>query len=624
LNSIDRDGNKTTSNGGQFSIWGAGIGSSTPQNGANVLLYDTFYPDLFTGRASLSIPIWTPAGRNGMAPSLGLTYSSKIADGLLGDVQSPWVGMGWNVDTLEIARKITNGDCNPCGNGSYGYENSFLLLINGTGHELIPDGTTPGRYHTKTESFLYIQRHNDDLGNNIPAAQNASGEWWEVVQRDGTRLRLGWNADSEQLAAMAGYPGAASGTWSALGYAGHATDVVAFRWHVDRVTDTHGNQMNTAYFEESRAVAGTSTTYDRASYLDTITYTSHTSGNPAPGYSVSFVRESRGGNEVPLSPTDWDNWDTFRLDRIEVKHGANVVRTYDLGYEVRPYTDDNVSWQTTVLTSLAISGDVDSLPTMTFSYVDQDNRANCGTGCQEWAYPRLASVLNGWGSTTTYSYGNDARPSTSWYNWRVETLDISDGVNASPMKTLYSYSTPCYNDPTAGWCNAGNTGELIGYGQTTATTKDFDGTTTLGISIQNFHTDEQKVGRVYQVQNQNASGATLSQINTSYTVFTSGLPSGGHFTYANATEGFLNGARVSRTEYQYDPVTGNLTQVKEFDGTPTLYRQTDYEYDQHLSLGLDSEHRLQTFSQGCYRNDPFRTTVWLRRQPARQRLTRCG
>jgi RHS repeat-associated protein len=575
------DAGTVTTEIGSFSTLGGGIGSSTPQNGANILQYDNPYPDLFMGRVSYSLPIWTPPGRNGMAPSLRLTYSSGTANGVLGDIQAPWVGMGWNIDTVEIIRKITNGNCDPCGNGAYGYENKFMLLLNGTGYELIPDGTTPGRYHTKIESFLYIQLHNDDLGNNAPTAANTSGEWWEVVQRDGTRFRLGWNADSEQLAAMAGYPGAATGTWSSLGYAGHATDVVALRWRVDLVTDTHGNQMSFAYFEENRPVAGASANYDRASYIDTITYTSHMSGNPNPGYSVLFVRESRGGNEVPQSPNDWDDWDGYRLDRIEVKYGQSVVRTYDLGYEVRNYNDDDKSWQTTVLTSVNTSGDGTNAPAINFNYTDKENRANCGTGCQEWAYPRLESVSNGLGSTLTYTYGNDARPSTSWYNWRVESVEVADGVNPSPVRTNFAYNLPCYDDPTAGWCNASGVGELIGYDQVIATTKDFDGTTTLKNSVHKFYADEQKAGREYETQNQNGAGTILSQTSATFTVSTSGLPVGGYFTYASAVENFLRATnldRVSRTEYEYATTTGNLTHEKQFDGTPTLYRQTDYEY----------------------------------------------
>lgn len=581
LKEVNREANTITAEITHFSTWGAGIGASVPQNGANILLYDSPYPDLFTGRSSFSIPIWTPPGRNGMAPSLALTYSSNLANGILGDIQAPWVGMGWNIDTIEIARKITNGSCSPCGSGSYGYENSFLLLINGTGYELIPDGTTAGRYHTKSESFVYIQLHNDDLGNNSPSASNTTGEWWEVVQKDGTRWRLGWNDDSEQLAAMAGYPGAATGSWSSLGYAGHANDLVALRWRADQVTDTHGNLMALSYSKEIRLVAGTSAYYDRASYLDTIDYTGHTSATPSPGYSVVFVRESRGGSEVPSSPTDWDNWDTERLDTIEVRYGATVVRMYDLGYDVRSYTDDSVSWDTLTLTSVAVSGDSTDAPTVNFTYIDEDNRANCGTGCQEWAYPRLETVDNGTGGMTTYTYGNDSQLNSDWYNWRVEGIDTSDGVSANPMTTLFAYGTPCYRDVSAGWCNTGPTGELVGYDQTIVTTKDFDGTSILAISVHNFNTDEQKAGREYQVQHENASSTVLSETDIAYTVVTSGLPSGGYFTYASVVEQYLYTTSlvlVGKTEYQCDTSTGNLTLRKDYDGTPTLYRQVEYEY----------------------------------------------
>jgi len=116
--------------------------------------------------------------------------------------------------------------------------------------------------------------------------------------------------------------------------------------------------------------------------MDTRTYTEHTSGSPAAGYSVVFVREERGGNDMPEAPLAWDSWDKDRLQRIEVKYGSEVVRTYDLGYDVRSYSDDGKSWETTTLTSVAISGDTTNAPTVTFSYVDKANRATCGTGCQ--------------------------------------------------------------------------------------------------------------------------------------------------------------------------------------------------------------------------------------------------
>jgi hypothetical protein len=264
--------------------------------------------------------------------------------------------------------------------------------------------------------------------------------------------------------------------------------VVAFRWRADQVTDTHGNRMTSTYFEETRLVAGTSTYYDRANYLDTITYTAHSSGNPAPGYSVVFVRESRNGNDVPSFPDEMDNWDTYRLDRIEVKYGANIVRTYDLNYEVRSYYPNGALRQTTVLSSMAVSGGTTSAPVTTFSYIDLNTAplSQCHPSCTTYN-PYLLTINNGWGGSTTYTYGNDAR--SLYLSWRVEMFDIRDGVNPNPMKTTYTYSGPCYHrDDLQPWCNSQQYGDLVGYEQSIATTKDFNGTTTLGISLHKFYT----------------------------------------------------------------------------------------------------------------------------------------
>jgi hypothetical protein len=582
LKTIDRESNTVTADLPHFSTWGVGIGSSFPTNSANILLFDNAFPTLFTGRSKYSIPLSIPAGRNGMQPDLSLSYSSGSVDGILGDVQAPWVGMGWNIDSVEIARKITNGACTPCGGGSYGYEDKFVLLFNGTGSELIADTTTPGRYRTKEDQYLYIQRHNDALGNG--SAANATGEWWEVTEKDGTHWRLGWSANSEQLVAMKGYPGAASGSWATLGYAGHATDTVASRWRADSVADVYHNTMSFTYFEESRAVAGIN--YDRASYIDTISYTGHTSGTPAAGYSVVFVRESRG-TDIPAdqTQTDWDAWDTYRLDRIEVKYGSTTVRTYDLGYTNDQHTDGGVTWDTTTLTSLASSGSGTAAPTISFSYTDKDNRAAYGSNSNEWAYPRLAAISNGWGSTATYTYANDGRNYTSWYNWNVSTFDVTDSVSSNPARTTFVYSTPCYNDATAGWCNASNIGELIGYAQTVATYLAFDLTTVREKIIHKFSTiDEYTYSREYETQYQDPAGTTLRKTSTQWCYeITYGMwPD--PFTAFNhpysVTEYLLTGgslAQASRTQYSYDRNTGNLLIKYEYNGS-SLYRQTVYQY----------------------------------------------
>ncbi|HKZ69614.1 MAG TPA: SpvB/TcaC N-terminal domain-containing protein, partial [Anaerolineales bacterium] len=573
LKAIDSERNTVTVETTHFSTWGAGVGASFPQNGANVLLFDSARPDLFTGKSHFSIPIWTPPGRAGLAPSLGISYSSGMADGVLGDIQAPWIGMGWSVDSIEIARKITNGPCSPCGNGYYGYKNEFILTFQGIGGELIPDPGGNGRYHTKDQSFLYIQLHNVPLGNYQVGGQsppNATDEWWEVVTRDGTRWRLGWNADSEQLAAMLGYPGSASGSWAALGYAGAASNVAAARWRADLVTEAHGNTMSFSYFEEQRLVAGTSTNYDRASYLDTIAYTGHTSLTPAPAYSVVLVREDRpAGSEQQPSPLyDWNNWDTKRLDKIEVKYGSTVVRTYDLNLSVRT----NATGDTTVLDSVAVSGGGTSAPTVTFTYTDFDNRAS-GAG-SVYPYPRLGSIANGWGATAAFTYANDGRDNTKWYNWRVENMAVTDGIGGPAMQTGFAFTGPCYDEKDgAGWCNTLNKGELIGYAQTTVTSKDFNGQA-VAIGLNKFYTDERRAGQTYESQNQDAGGTVLTQSNTHYTVLTGAMPDKVYYPFADATENYMriNGrlTMVNRAEYDYDPATGNPVTQKEYQ-TPATY-----------------------------------------------------
>ena len=301
-----------------------------------------------------------------------------------------------------------------------------------------------------------------------------------------------------------------------------------------------------------------------------------------PEYSVEFVRERRNSEEVPAPNNDWDNWDTDRLDRIDVKHGATVVRSYDLSFGLRSYSDDGKSWDTTVLDGVTVSGGGTNAPQTAFTYADFDNRANCGSGCQEWAYPRMSSIASGWGGTASYTYGNDGRTGTDdWYNWRVETLDIDDGVNASPIQTTFAYNNPCYDDDDEGYCNSNDVGELIGYTETTVTSKDFGGAA-LAVTVHKFHTDEQRAGREYETLSQDGAGVTQAKTTTTFVVDTSNVPAGGYFTYADVTEAFIREGgglvRTGVTDATYDTSTGNLTRLDEQDGAGALYRYTEYEY----------------------------------------------
>ena len=94
IQAVDYADNTVTVETTHFSTWGAGLGNSLPQNGTGALLFDQPYTALFTGTARYSVPIWTPAGRAGMAPNIALSYSSATVDGVLGDVQALGVTTG--------------------------------------------------------------------------------------------------------------------------------------------------------------------------------------------------------------------------------------------------------------------------------------------------------------------------------------------------------------------------------------------------------------------------------------------------------------------------------------------------------------------------------------------------
>ncbi len=212
----------------------------------------------------------------------------------------------------------------------------FALTLNGVEYDLVQDNVHPNKYYTTHDAFLYIERHNYAYGNVKGDANalppNTSGEWWEVVTTDGTRYRLGWNNDSEQLALMYGYSCTTNGTscltpngaYASLGYAGIAKDLVALRWRVDRVMDTHGNYMGYTYNEVQPSGSSTIAAFDRESYLNTISYTGfHNVAHPAndlpPAYKVHFVYGDRSTvGDVPTTFNIWDNLDTKLLDKIDV------------------------------------------------------------------------------------------------------------------------------------------------------------------------------------------------------------------------------------------------------------------------------------------------------------------
>ena len=591
---VDYENNTVTVETDHFSTWGAGIGDSLPQNGANVLLFDQPYTSLFTGSARYSVPVWTPPGRGGMAPGVSLSYSSATVDGVLGDVQAPWVGVGWNMDAIEIVRQIDTDE------DGYGYVDEYALTFNGALHELIQDENNPEKYYTKRGSFLYIERHNL-LFENAGIVDNATHEWWEVVATDGTRYRLGWNTDSEQLALMYGYSCATgapctipASPYDNLGYAGTAENLVAMRWRVDRITDTNGNYIDYNYSEVQPETSSDIPAFDLASYLASIEYTGHlTAQNGDPGYEIKFVSADRptGYDQNPTDFGIWDHYDTRLLDRIEIYCKEcdglenQAVRTYDLDYGAPAAPNSN---GTLTLDSITISGgnftqNGQYVPGATaarvsFDYVNKDNRAVTGDD-DPFTYPRLTSIDNGYGGVLTYDYEDDGRGTDSWYNYRVDDVTVNNGLGTAAIQG-YTYADVQYT-------NVGglNLGELIGYQNVTETTYDFNGSDEILKVHHNFGTITADTGRELWTEwrDPDNSDEVIRKVVNTYTTDNSQAPFDDfEYRYLSTVKNYelQNSSLVltSMATYTRDPGNGNLIEQQQHLGS-SLYRKYFYDYN---------------------------------------------
>jgi len=125
------------------------------------------------------------------------------------------------------------------------YPDQFRLIINGSGHELYPaagtNTTTDAvvRYYAKDAPGLYVERVY------AAAAPNRDGIYWIVVTADGTRYRLGYQAEAEEWQIIS-----KGGRAQILGHPGNGLPsgtVSGIAWQVDTVTDTFGNQMTYHY-----------------------------------------------------------------------------------------------------------------------------------------------------------------------------------------------------------------------------------------------------------------------------------------------------------------------------------------------------------------------------------------
>ena len=292
------------------SVDAAGLGSSTASAGSAAppaaTAVQSFQPDLFTGRATTSIPIAVPPGRKGMQPSLALSYSSSG--------RNDWLGVGWSLDLGSIERSTKNGP------PRYDTSDTFMFSFQGVSSDLvkIPDGT----YRAKDEGlFLRFE------------SKGVSG--WEVRDKSGTRYLFGEEATAQ------------------IESAGKV-----FGWSLDKIIDANGNSLTITYTKDQNQL-----------YPAQIRYTAHEPSGLAPTNQVDFILEPRPDPDVSLR-SGFAVTTAKRLRAIETKATVSGVLSlagrYDLAYAVSRVTSRSLLANITRIGSDGVT----SLPPMTLAYQD--------------------------------------------------------------------------------------------------------------------------------------------------------------------------------------------------------------------------------------------------------------
>lgn len=269
------------------------------------------------GTASTGFPLKLPQGRNGMQPSLQVSYNSGAGNS--------WMGVGWNIQTPAISLNTKWGVpwFDPTYETElYSLEGSDLVLLDGGEY------TNPHRTDNIIRAFnrQFFLRKEGGYLNIIRHGNTTASYWWEVTDTSGNKRYYG------------GAPGAGVINNTVI----KKSDGDIVHWALYRSEDTYGNFVQYTYHQSTETVNGIT---GRSFYPRHIAYTRHTSGN-GNFYRVSFKRDtySVGNSTAPLDREDIvttartgqmqvtaDLLTEVEVDLVE-NGAATRVRTYRFDY----------------------------------------------------------------------------------------------------------------------------------------------------------------------------------------------------------------------------------------------------------------------------------------------------
>ncbi|WNO10282.1 RHS repeat-associated core domain-containing protein [Teredinibacter sp. KSP-S5-2] len=254
------------------------------------------------GSASYSVPIALPPGRNGVQPSVSLSYSSRGGNDTL--------GVGWSLgaggaisrcgntyaqDALTRGVQYSITEDRLCLNGSR------LMVVSGT------YGAAGAEYRTESDSFVRITQHSGGI--------NSTVAWFTAEYKDGSVQYFGKNTNSKLIHAGVSYP---------------------ISWLLEFEHDAVGNTDGAANLGNVPVAAANFIHYDYTTFgegeklLTEISYTGNSESDKG-DRAVEFIYEPRDDRTVSYL-AGGKSETTQRLHKITTKYGLDSIYEYRVGY----------------------------------------------------------------------------------------------------------------------------------------------------------------------------------------------------------------------------------------------------------------------------------------------------
>ena len=456
-----------------------------------------------SGSYNYSYPITLPGASSTLTPTIGLSYDSQSVDGQTPttNAQSSWVGDGWNTPDSFIEQTFATCSDNPDSmstaptNADECYAGPILTVsLNGSSTSLVCNSAETSCTEQSDDGAVVSH-----VVSSANGSKTANTDYWSITDRDGSTYYFGRNE----------LPGYASGdkTTNSVDYeplygektgepcynsAGLSSSVctMAYRWHLDYVTNGTGQAMSYYYTQTSNEYGefngAKDVSYISDSYLseidygyaaggaygtvpDEIKFTPSANGRCVQSSCTSLTSSSMtatlaatddpdvpydlicgpGTNETTCSSYSPSFFSTNRLSTIETyqystsKAAYEPVDLYSLA-QTEPKTGDTTNqtlWLETVShqgmdSSAGASSSANPTMTETFGGQEYANRVNPGTYPALYRY-RLTSVTSELGAVTTISYSTPNACSTSYV-----TGETASGAETNTNSCFPVYWTP--------------------------------------------------------------------------------------------------------------------------------------------------------------------------------------